>query len=99
MAIFIVEYLHLTEKIPIIPLENYFHSRDKNPTDSSVTSLGTETSRMHLKISLPEVQTKGKESSPSYIGVESRRVSNEVDYTTTIYPKPNPDERNNIGNS
>ena len=38
------------------------------------------------------------ESSTSYIGVESNRVSTEVDYTNTIDPKPTPDKRNNMGN-
>ena len=35
MSIFIVEYLHLTKKIPIIPLVNNSYARNNNPTDSS----------------------------------------------------------------
>ena len=37
MAIFIVEYLHLTEKVPIISLGGNYYARKKNPTYSSET--------------------------------------------------------------
>ena len=37
MAILIVEYLHLTKQIPIIPLGNNVYARKKNPNDSSST--------------------------------------------------------------
>ena len=36
----------------------------------------------------PELQSKYKESSPSSIGVKSSQDLTEVDYTTTIDPKP-----------
>ena len=36
-------------------------------------------------MSLPDFQLKQKELSPSYIGVESRRVTTEVGYSTTVY--------------
>ena len=52
-----------------------------------------------MKNSLPELQSKEKESSPSYIGVDSSRVSSEVDYTTTIYPKPTSYEWTNTVNA
>ena len=61
MAIFIVEYTHLTKKVPIIPLGNSFYARKKNPTDYSLTYLRTETKKMHLKKSLPYFQSKEKE--------------------------------------
>ena len=35
------------------------------------------------------------ESSTSYIGIGASNFSTEVDYTTTIDPKPKPDEQNN----
>ena len=47
MAIFILEYLHLTEKIPIILLGNNYYVRKKNPTDYSLGYLRPETKKMH----------------------------------------------------
>ena len=47
MAIFKVEYLHLTKKLPIIPLGINSYEKKKNPTDSYFTSLIIEASRMH----------------------------------------------------
>ena len=49
MVIFIVEYLRLTNKLPIIPLGNNYYAINNNSTDSSLTSLRTETSMMHKK--------------------------------------------------
>ena len=47
MAIFLVEYLHLTKYIPIITLVNNSYAIKKNPTYSSLTSLRTETSKIN----------------------------------------------------
>ena len=46
MAMFIVEYLHMTKK-NIIPLLNNYYAIKKNPTDPSLTFLITETSMMN----------------------------------------------------
>ena len=50
MEIFIVEYLHLTKKVPIIPCGNNSYARKKNSTDFSLNSLRLETSRIHKKV-------------------------------------------------
>ena len=78
---------------------NDYYARNENPTDSSPDFLRTESSRMHKIKSLPGLQSKDKESSLSYIGVESSRFSTEVDYTTTIDTKPTKDEWNNMSNA
>ena len=67
------------------------YSKNKNPTDYSATYLITETSRINFKNSLPELPSEEKKSYPSSIGVESIRVSTEIDYTTKFDPKPTPD--------
>ena len=46
---------------------------------------------MYFKKSLPYFQSKENESFPSYIGVESIRVTTEGDYSTKVYPKPTPE--------
>ena len=50
-------------------------------------------------MSLADFQSKDKESYPSYICVESSRVSTEVDYSTKVYSKPTPDKLMNMGNA
>ena len=49
-------------------------------------------------MSLPDFQLKENESSPSYIGVESSCVPNEVYYITELDSKPIPYKLNNMGN-
>ena len=93
VVLFIVEYLHLT-------LNNYqlFHwvmnsnIGRKHTTLSSGTLLKTETIKMHQLKSKPKLQSKDKESTPLYLDLASSWVSTEVDYTTTIYPKPTREE-------
>ena len=78
---------------------NYPYPRKKNPTDSSGNYLRTETRRMNLKKSLPNLQSKENEPTPSSIGVESSWVWTEVDYNTKFDPKPTPETWNNMGNT
>ena len=84
------------KKVTIIPFGNNSYARNKNPTDSSFTSLRIETSRMHKKL-LPYFQSKGKKSDPSSIFVEPNRVPTEVDYSTEVDPIPTLYELNNMG--
>ena len=50
MEIFIVEYLHLTKKVPIIQLGNNYYTIEKNPNNSSLTYLRTETRCTNKKV-------------------------------------------------
>ena len=63
MIIFIVECLHMTKKVTIIPLGNNIYAIKKNQTDSSLTSLRIETRKIHNK-SLLHFQSNEKEYSP-----------------------------------
>ena len=51
------------------------------------------------KKSLPDFQSKEKESYYSSIGVESGRVPTEAYYSTKYCPKPTPEEWNNMVNT
>ena len=85
------------KKVPIIPLGYNCYALKNNPTNTSSTSLRTETRRMYKK-SLTDFQSKEKELSSSSIGVESSRVPTEVDYSARVDPRPTQEELNNMGN-
>ena len=57
------------KQLPIIPFVTVSYYRRNNPTVSSVTSLKTETSKMHQLNSQPKLQSKYKESTLSYLDV------------------------------
>ena len=77
---------------------NNYYARNKNPPGSSLDYLRIETRKMHLKKSLPDFQSKERESSPSYISVESSRVPTEVEYSTKFDQKTTQYELKNMSN-
>ena len=70
---------------------NNSYSRNKNPTDSSVTSFRTDISSTQLKFSMPDFHSKDNEASPSSIGGEASLVPTEVDYINKIDTKSTTD--------
>ena len=98
MAIFIVEYLHLTKLVPNIPLGYNSYARKIESNWLFFDLLNNIKQQDSLKKSLPYFQSKEKESSPLSIGVESSGVTTEVDNSMKVDWKPTKDELNNMVN-
>ena len=86
------------KKVPIIPLGNKSYTIKNKPIDYSLTSLLTETRRMHKKVTA-RFSIKNKELSTSSIFFEPSCVPTEVDYGTKVHQRQTQDKLNKIGNA